>query len=93
MDLEFRSFYYREAQNYLNHLWTEIFSLLKDREFLIDNNLIERIIRKLITQRNNALRYGSDVGVEMAATYHSVTGTVKLQGDSVMNFIGRFFYL
>ena len=40
---------------------------------------------------HNSLYYGSDVGVEMAATYHSIIGTVKLHGCSVWNFIGTFF--
>ena len=35
--------------------------------------------------------YGGDAGAEMAATYHSVIGTVKLHGSSVWNFIGTFF--
>ena len=43
-----------------------------------------------LTQRNNSLYYGSDAGAEMAATYHSVIGTVKLHGSSVWNFIGTF---
>ena len=42
-------------------------------------------------QRNNSLHYGSDAGVEMAATYHCVIGTVKLHGSSIWNFIGTFF--
>ena len=41
-------------------------------------------------QRNNSLHYGSDAGTEMAATYHSVIGTVKLHGSSIWNFIGTF---
>ncbi len=57
----------------------------------IDNNLAERTIRKLTTQRNNSYHYGSDGGAEMAATYHSVISTVKLHGSSVWNFIGTFF--
>ena len=56
-----------------------------------DNNLVERTTRKLTAQRNNSLHYGSDAGAEMAATYHSVIGTVKLHGSSVWNFIGTFF--
>lgn len=51
----------------------------------------QRIIRKLTTQRNNSLHYGSDGGAEMAATYHCVIGTVKFHGSSVWNFIGTFF--
>ena len=90
-DSEFRSRYYTEALNYLNRFWKEIFAYLDDGELPIDNNLAERTIRKLTTQRNNSLHYGSDTGAEMAATYHSVIGTVKLHGTSVWNFIGTFF--
>ena len=84
-DSEFRSQYYTEALNYLNRFWKEIFAYLDDGELPIDNNLAERTIRKLTTQRNNSLHYGSDAGAEMAATYHSVIGTVKLHGSSVWN--------
>ena len=90
-DSEFRSQYYTEALNYLNRFWKEIFAYLDDGELPIDNNLAERTIRKLTTQRNNSLHYGSDVGAEMAATYHSVIGMVKLHGCSAWNFIGTFF--
>ncbi len=90
-DPAFRSRYYTEALNYLNRFWKEIFAYLDDGELPIDNNLAERTIRKLTTQRNNSLHYGSDAGAEMAATYHSVIGTVKLHGSSIWNFIGTFF--
>ena len=90
-DSEFRSRYYTEALNYLNRFWEELFAYLDDGELPIDNNLSERTIRKLTTQRNNSLHYGSDSGAEMAATYHSVIGTVKLHGSSIWKFIGTFF--
>ena len=82
-DSEFRSQYYTEALNYLNRFWKEIFAYLNDGELPIDNNLAERTIRKLTIQHNNSLHYGSDAGTEMAVTYHSVIGTVKLHGSSV----------
>ena len=82
-DLEFRSWYYRETLNYLNRFRKEIFAYLDDGELPIDNNLAERTIRKLTTQRNNSLHYGSAAGAKMAATYHSVIGTVKLHGNSI----------
>ena len=68
-----------------------LFAYLDDGELPIGNNLAERTIRKLTTQRNNTLHYDSDAGAEMAVTYHSVIGTVKLHGSSVWNFIGTFF--
>ena len=69
----------------------EIFAYWDDGELPKGNNLAERTIRKLATQRNNSLHYGGDAGAEMAATYHSVIGTVKFHGSSVWNFIGTFF--
>ena len=83
--------YYTETLNYLNRFRKEIFAYLDDGELLIDNNLAERTIRKLTTQRNNSFHYGSDAGVEMAVTYHSIISTVKLHGCSVWDFIGTFF--
>ena len=90
-DSEFRSQYYTEALNFLNRFWKEIFVYLNDGELPIDDNLAGRTIRKLTTQRNNSHHYGSDAGAEMATTYHSVIGTVKLHGSSIWNFIGTFF--
>ena len=55
----------------------EHFAHLDDGELPIDNNLAERTIRKLTTQRNNSMHYDRDAGAEMAATYHSVIGTVS----------------
>ena len=46
-DSEFRSRYYREALNYLNRFWKEIFDLLGLMvNYRLDNNLAERTIRK-----------------------------------------------
>lgn len=86
-----RTSYFTEALNYLNHFWKEIFAFLDDGTLPIDNNLAERTIRKLTTQRNSMLHFGSDEGVEMAATYHSVISTVKLHGQSAWEYLGCFF--
>ena len=37
------------------------------------------------------LHFGSDEGAEMAATYHSIISTVKMQGRSVWENLGKFF--
>ena len=52
---------------------------------------MERTIRKLTTQRNNTLHYGSDEGVEMVVAYHSVISTVKLYGMSSWRYLDEFF--
>lgn len=87
----YRSPLYPKALNYLRRFWNGMFAFLSDGELPIDNNLAERIICKLTTQRNNSFHYGSDIGVEMAATYHNVISTVKFHGHSVWDFIGSFF--
>ena len=86
-----RSPYLTEALNYLHKFWNGIFAYQKDGNYPIDNNIAERTIRKLTTQRNSMLHFGSDEGVEMAAAYHSVISTVKLHGMSSWHFLGEFF--
>ena len=83
--------YLREALNYLDKFWDNIFAFLKDGDLPIDNNLAERAIRPLTTQRNSMLHFGSDEGAEMAAAYHSIIGTVKMQGRSAWEYLGKFF--
>lgn len=83
--------YLREALNYLDKFWDNIFAFLKDGNLPIDNNLAERAIRPLTTQRNSMQHFGSDEGAEMAATYHSIIRTVKMQGRSAWEYLGKFF--
>ena len=83
--------YLREALNYLDKFWDNIFAFLKDGNLPIDNNIAERAIRPLTTQRNSMLHFGSDEGAEMAATYHSIISTVKMQGRSAWEYLGKFF--
>ena len=90
-NFEFRSLYYTEDLNYLNLFWKEIFAYLDEGNFPIDNNLAERTIQKLTTQRNSSLHYGRDDGAEMATTYHSAISTVKFHGCSIYDFIGTLF--
>lgn len=75
----------------IKDFWKEIFTFLEDGNLPIDNNLAERIIRKLTTLRNSILPFGTAEGVEMAATYHSVVSTVKLHVQSAWEYLGCFF--
>ena len=83
--------YLREAINYLDRFWNNIFAFLQDGNLPIDNNIAERAIRPLTTQRNSMLHFGSDEGAEMAATYHSIISTVKMHGRSAWEYLGKFF--
>lgn len=83
--------YLQKALNYLDTFWANIFTYIKDGSYPIDNNAAERAVRPLTTQRNNMLHFGSDEGAKMAATYHSIISTVKLQGRSAWDYLGKFF--
>ena len=90
-DASERSPYLTEALNYLKKFWNGIFTYQNNGNYPIDNNIAERTLRKLTTQRNNSLHYGSDAGVAMAVAYHSVISTVKLHGMSCWRYLGEFF--
>ena len=83
--------YLQKALNYLDTFWTNLFTYIKDGSYPIDNNAAERAVRPLTTQRNSMLHFGSDDGAKMAATYHSIISTVKLQGRSAWDYLGKFF--
>ena len=88
---EHKSCYMREALNYLHKFWNEAFTYIKDGRYPISNNLAERAVRPFTTKRKNSLHFGSDEGAEIAAVYHSIISTVKLQGRSAWGYLGKFF--
>lgn len=88
---EHTSCYMREALNYLHKFWNETFTYIKDGRYPISNNLAERAVRPFTTKRKNSLHFGSDEGAEIAAVYHSIISTVKLQGRSAWDYLGKFF--
>mgnify|MGYP003523189967 FL=1 len=90
-DMSERSSYLAEALSYLKKFWNGIFAYQKNGNYPIDNNIAERTIRKLTTQRNNSFHYGCDEGVGMAVAYHSVISTVKLHGMSCWKYLCDFF--
>ena len=87
---EQKSCYMREALNYLHKFWNEAFTYIKDGRYPISNNLAERAVRPFTTKRKNSLHFGSDEGAEIAAVYHSIISTVKLQGRSAWDFLVNF---
>ena len=44
-----------------------------------------------LSTNNSMQHFGSDEGAEMAATYHSIIRTVKMQGRSAWEYLGKFF--
>lgn len=88
---EQKSCYMREALNYLHKFWKEAFTYIKDGRYLISSSLAERAVRPFTPKRKNSLHFGSDEGAEIAAVYHNIISTVKLQGRSTWNYLGEFF--
>lgn len=88
---EQKSCYMNEALNYLHKFWKEAFTNIKDGRYPISNNLAERAVRPFTTKRKNSLHFSSDEGAEIAAVYHSIISTVKLQGGSTWDYLGKFF--
>ena len=78
--------WYKDTRNKI----VEVKVYIKDDSYPIDNNVAERAVRPLTPQRNSMLRFGCDEGAKMAATYHSIISTVKLQGRSAWDYLGKF---
>jgi len=69
-----------EAIGYtLNH-WKGLVRFLEDGRIELDNNTVERSIRPITLQRENALFTGQDLGAENWATFASLIETCKLGG-------------
>ena len=56
----------------------EIYQIISDESFHLDNNAIERQMKKIAIGRKNYLFAGSHRGAHAAAVYYSLLGTCKL---------------
>ena len=89
--LKLRSGYWTEIMNSLNRFGAELTAYVQEGAFLIDNNAAERAARSMPTARNKSFHLGSDLGAQMSVTYHSIISIVKLHGNSVWSYLGKFF--
>ena len=78
--LKLRSGYWTETVNSLNRFGAELTAYVQNRAFPIDNNEAERAARSMPTARNNFFHFGSDLGAQMSATYHSIFFTKIFEG-------------
>ena len=67
-----------KAINYAVKQKTEIYRILDNGSFQLDNNAIERLIRPIAVGRKNYLFAGSHNGAKSAAIIYSLLGTAKL---------------
>ena len=62
--------------------------LLKEKGF---QKIFEYAIPPLAIPRKSMLHFCFGEGAEMIATYHSIISTVKMQGRSAWEYLGKFF--
>lgn len=69
-----------QAIGYVQRQWTALNRYLEDGTLAIDNNAVERELRRVAVGRGNWLFCGSDRGGESAATLYSLVATCKRHG-------------
>lgn len=76
-----------EAIRYALARWTGLSRFLEDGRVEIDNEIIERAIRPIALNRENALFAGSDGGAEHGAVIASLVETCKLNGVEPLTYL------
>ena len=55
----------------------------ENREYSIDNNIAERNVRPFTVDRKNTMTFGSEEGIDCAATYHTIIQVLNLTQPSI----------
>lgn len=63
----------------------------ENREYSIDNNIVERNVRPFTVDRKNTMTFGSEEAIECAATYHTIIQTCRMMGVRVLRYLQEFF--
>lgn len=80
-----------KATGYALNNWKRLNRFLDDPRVPLDNNAVEREIRRLAIGRNNWLFMGSEAGGHAAATYLTLIATAKRAGVNVKKYLGDVF--
>ena len=63
----------------------------EDGEYSIDNNIAEKNVRPFTVDRKNTMTFGSEEGIDCAATYHTIIQTCRMMGVKVLKYLQSFF--
>ena len=63
----------------------------ENREYSIDNNIVERNVRPFTVDRKNTMTFGSEEGIDCAATNHTIIQTCRKMGVKVLKYLQGFF--
>lgn len=80
-----------KASGYALNNWKRLNRFLEDPRVPLDNNAVEREIRRLAIGRNNWLFAGSEAGGRAAATYITLIATAKRAGLDVKQYLCDVF--
>lgn len=80
-----------KAVRYFDKFWQQIFAYTNNGRYSIDNNIAERNIRLLSSERKNSLFFGSHKMARASVVYHTVIATCRMNGISVLEYLKEFF--
>lgn len=75
------------AINYMLHHWKKLTMFLKKAGAPLDNNLCERILKKAILHRKNAMFYKTQNGADVGDMYMSLIHTCELCGANPFEYL------
>jgi hypothetical protein len=76
-----------KALNYLKNQWVGLTQFLSVEAVPLDNNFIERLLRKAVIFRKNALFYKTEHGALIGDIHLSIIGTCKLNNINPFNYL------
>lgn len=76
-----------EAMGYMIKHWTELTLFLRQPGAPLDNNIVERALKKAILHRKNSLFYKTDNGARVGDIFMSLIHTSELNGVDAFDYL------
>jgi transposase len=80
-----------EAFNYMLKRWDNFTLFLRVPGAPLDNNIVERALKKAIQHRNNSLFYRSQYGARVGDIYMTLIYTAELHGENPFHYLTVLF--
>ena len=76
-----------DAINYMRNHWKKLTLFLKESGAPLDNNIVERALKKAILHRKNALFYKTENGARVGDLFMSLIHTAELCKADVFDYL------
>lgn len=76
-----------EAFNYMLKRWEKLTAFLRVPGAPLDNNIVERALKKAILHRKNALFFRSELGAHVSDLFMTLIYTAELHGQSPFDYL------